>query len=212
MRYAALYLAGMISFVFIMQNVFPLTDEFALKSDEALQKPYLLLTSIFLHADLLHLGYNMIALALFGLALESAVGWKKFLAVFFLSGLAASAAAAAFYPSSLGASGAVSGIIGSLVVLRPRMTVFALGAPMPLIAAAAVWTTLDMLGVFFPSNIANAAHIAGLAAGALLGATWLRRFREKPAKRKEKPVPEKEIDEWEKKWMDKRRNLEFLSL
>lgn len=199
MKYS-LTLIAIISFIFILQNIFPqITEEFSLSG---FSKPYQLVTSIFLHGDLLHLGYNMIALVFFGLALESAVGGRRFLLTYFATGITASIAAAVFYPGSLGASGAVFGVIGALVTLRPKMTVFALGVPMPLIVAAIVWGALDIIGVFYPSDIANFAHIAGLVAGLLLGLTWLRNFREKYAKSKpQKVLSDKEMDEWEKNWI-----------
>ena len=199
MKYYSLLLIAICTIVFLMQIIFPqITEEFSLSG---FSRPYQLVTSIFLHGDLLHLGYNMIALFFFGLALESAVGGRRFLLAYFATGITASIAAAAFYPSSLGASGAVFGVIGALVTLRPRMTVFALGVPMPLVVAAIVWGALDIIGVFYPSGIANFAHIAGLAAGLLLGITWLRNFREKHAKSKpQKVLSDKEMDEWEKNW------------
>lgn len=202
MRYYTLILAGIISAVFAIQSFFPaVTELFLLSSDKVLQEPYRLLTSIFLHGSFLHLGYNMIALALFGLVLESIAGWKRFMVVFFAAGAAASMVSAFFYPYSLGASGAVFGVIGALVVLRPRMTAFALGVPMPLIAAAAVWLFLDLAGVFFPSDVANMAHIAGLASGILAGTVWLRRLREKPKKKKAADMlQEEELKKWEESW------------
>ncbi|MBI2232852.1 MAG: rhomboid family intramembrane serine protease [Candidatus Aenigmarchaeota archaeon] len=198
MKYS-LILIAVITFVFVLQNIFPqITEEFSLSG---FSRPYQLITSMFLHADLLHLGYNMIALFFFGLALEGAVGGRRFLLAYFATGITASIAAAAFYPGSLGASGAVFGVTGALVALRPKMTVFALGVPMPLVVAAVVWGSLDIIGVFYPSGIANFAHIAGLAVGLLLGLTWLRNFREKYAKSKPHNVlSDKEMDEWEKNW------------
>lgn len=202
MKYYSLLLVAIISFVFILQSVAGITEQFILVSSQIASKPYTLLTSVFLHADLLHLGYNMIALALFGLILEGIAGGKRFLAVFFAAGLTASLAAAMFYSASLGASGAVFGVIGTLVVLRPKMTVFALGVPMPLFAAAVVWILLDLLGIFFPTGVANTAHIAGLLAGIAFGLAWRKRFGEPFRKaRKDRPVPEKELEEWEKKWV-----------
>ncbi len=199
MRYS-ISLIAIISFIFILQNVSPqITEDFALSG---FSRPYQLVTSVFLHADLLHLGYNMIALFFFGLALESSIGRNKFLTVFFTTGIIASIAAAFFYPNSLGASGAIFGVIGTLVALRPKMVVFALGVPMPLIVAAMVWGILDILGVFYPSDIANIAHIAGLIAGLLIGLTWLRNFKDKQAKRKpQRLLSDKDLDEWEESWV-----------
>ena len=85
--------------------------------------------------------------------------------IFFASGIAASLASAVFYPSSLGASGAIYGIIGALAATKPRMTVWAFGVPMPMFVASLLWLALDFGGLFYTSSVANAAHIAGLATG-----------------------------------------------
>ena len=171
-----------------------------LVSSEAFQKPWMFVTAIFLHADFLHLGYNMLALFFFGLTLESIVGARIFLAIFFLVGIDASFVSVFFYERALGASGAIYGLIGSLAILRPRMVAFALGVPMPMLAAAFAYFVLDILGVFYPTNVANLAHITGLFVGALAGLLLRKKFPE-PRKGKEKAVSERELDEWERKWM-----------
>ena len=187
---------------FLLQLALPeFTEIFLLISEKAAAEPWRLISSIFLHGDFLHLGYNMIALFFFGLALESIVGARIFLFLFFLAGIDASFASLFFYERSLGASGAVFGIIGTLAVLRPRMTAFALGVPMPMIAAAAAYLVLDILGVFYPSNIANIAHIAGLFVGAAAGLLLRRKFPEPEKKKQRKAVSENELDEWEDRWM-----------
>lgn len=187
---------------FIMQLVIPsFTENFMLVSSVAFEKPYTLLSSIFLHGDLGHLGYNMIALFFFGLTLESIVGTRLFLAIFFLAGLDASFVSTFFYDRALGASGAIYGIIGSLAMLRPRMVAFALGVPMPMLAAAAAYLIVDLLGVFYPTNVANIAHITGLFIGAMAGLLLKKKFPEPCKGKSEKIVSERELDEWERKWM-----------
>ena len=166
MKYAALLLTGVIFLVFIVQ-VFSegFTEAFLLKPD-IYSRPWILLTSMFLHGSAGHLLSNAFALALFGLLLENIIGTRKFLILFFISGIAASAAASFFYSSALGASGAIFGIIGALAAIRPKMTVWAFGVPMPMVVAAIVWLLQDILGVFYPSDVASAAHISGLFLGA----------------------------------------------
>lgn len=201
MKYSSLILVAICSVAFVVQLLYqPFTDDFVLVSKEAASRPWTLLTAIFLHGDYSHLFYNMLALVMFGLILENIIGSKKFLAVFFAAGLFANIASLFFYESVLGASGAIFGIIGMLVAIRPKMIAFALGVPMPMIVAAALWAILDIAGVFYPTNVANMAHLAGLWIGLALGLLMRKSFAG-PQKKKEKIVPEKEIDEWEKEWM-----------
>ncbi len=201
MKYTSLILVVVCSLIFIIQALSPnFTDEFILSTKSAAAKPWTLVSSIFLHADYSHLFYNMLALAMFGLVLENIVGTRKFLLIFFLSGIFAGFASLAFYESVLGASAAIFGVIGALVVIRPRMIAFALGVPMPMIIAAIAWALLDLAGVFYPSNVANIAHLAGLAFGFAFGLFLRRHFPEQKTK-KEKPVSDKELDEWEREYM-----------
>lgn len=199
---ATFALIAVCAVAFVLQLAVPgFTDNFSLVSSRVLQEPWMLLTSIFLHGDFLHLGYNMIALFFFGWILESIVGRKIFLAIFFIAGVDASFTSLFFYQQSLGASGAIYGLIGTLAVMRPRMTAFALGVPMPMIAAAVAYLVLDVLGVFYPTNVANIAHITGLFVGATAGFLLRRKFPE-PKKRKPfKILSEKEMYEWEDRWM-----------
>lgn len=155
-----------------------------------------------MHADLRHIGSNLFALLLFGFILERIVGTEKFIKIFFITGIVASIGASFFYTAALGASGAVYGILGSLTMIRPKMTVWAFGIPMPMFVAAAMWFLLDFGGLFNPSNVANAAHIAGLISGALISY----RYREKPENKENKEknddtVSNEEFNEWEKKYM-----------
>ena len=158
---------------------------------------------MFLHGDMTHLLGNMFALFLFGLILENAIGSKKFTLLYFASGIVAGAASIFFYDSTLGASGAIFGILGALAVLKPRMIVWTYGVPMPMVAAVGFWLILDILGVFYPSNIANMAHIAGLAFGAAIGISLLRKYREAQAKKyeNEKTIDDNEFNKWEDEWM-----------
>ena len=100
-------LAVVIIAVFFLSNVFPdfFFSNFALVSDQALSRPWTFVTHIFLHSGFLHLAYNMIALFIFGTILEETGGSRKFLMVFFVSGILAGFATPLFYNASVGASG-----------------------------------------------------------------------------------------------------------
>lgn len=195
MKYYSLWMCGVIFAVFFLQQIPGFTEAFILTG---IERPWTLLTSIFLHGDITHLLSNLFALGLFGLIFEGNFGGKKFLFVFFAGGIISSFASSFFYDASLGASGAIFAVIGALAVTMPRMIVWNLGVPMPMIVAAGIWLLLDIGGVFYPSNVANMAHIAGMAFGAAAG-IFLRKPSGKNAGKK--PLRDEEIDEWEDRWI-----------
>ena len=161
-------------------------------------RPWILLTAVFLHANISHLFYNLFALALFGFILESIIGTRKFLILFFVAGLIASTVSLPFYARALGASGAIFGIIGMLGVLRPKLMVWVYGMPMPMIMALFVWGSGDILGIFAPSGTANIAHLGGLALGVIAGLRYRKQFQEKKPKKEVIPIDEEKVKEWEK--------------
>jgi membrane associated rhomboid family serine protease len=92
------------------------------------RQAYRLLTSMFLHANLIHIFFNMLYLYNFGKLVEQALGSKRYLALYFLSGLAAELFHTAFIPvegpvsaviPAIGASGAISGVLGAYLLLFP---------------------------------------------------------------------------------------------
>ncbi len=87
-------------------------------------------TSMFVHADVLHIGGNMLYLWIFGNNVEDYMGRFKFISFYFLSGLAAVALFVVLSPESqtplIGASGAIAGILGAYMVLFPRARVLTL--------------------------------------------------------------------------------------
>jgi membrane associated rhomboid family serine protease len=129
-----------------------------------------LITSAFLHAGIIHLGMNMLALWWFGGALEAALGRGRFLLLYVVSGLAGSAGALLLSPDAVtvGASGAIFGMLGAALVLeRQQVYVFGGGA-LGVIA-------LNLAFTFLVPNISIGGHLGGLAGGAL-GALALSRF------------------------------------
>ncbi|MER5883913.1 rhomboid family intramembrane serine protease [Streptomyces sp. NPDC001941] len=121
---------------------------------------YRLVTSMFLHQEVWHIGFNMLSLWWLGGPLEAQLGRLRFLALYLLSGLAGSACVYLFAdPNSftLGASGAVFGLFGATAVLMRRMRY----DMRPLIAILAV----NLLITFMTPGISWQAHIGGLVAG-----------------------------------------------
>jgi membrane associated rhomboid family serine protease len=125
---------------------------------------YRLITSGFLHENLLHIGFNMYLLYLLGMMLEPALGSVKFTAIYFTSLLAGSfGALVATGAPSLGASGAVFGLMGAAVIeLRARrMSVMESGIGGLII--------INLILSFTLANISVGAHVGGLIGGALAG-------------------------------------------
>jgi len=168
-KYYALWLSLICIIVFVLQLMFPgFTDLFVLNSS----LPYEIwrfFSAIFLHASLAHIVSNLFALALFGTVLESIIGSRRFLLIFIVSGIIANIIAINFYPLSLGASGAIYGILGALIILRPMMTVWVYSLPMPMFVAGVVWVGAGVLGVFAPSGVGDIAHLSGIAIGFIFG-------------------------------------------
>lgn len=185
--------------IFIVQlTVQGFTDMFVLVSSTVAFEPWTLVTSMFLHGSLSHLFYNMFALFIFGLIMESTVGSERFIKIYFMAGILAGIASVFFYESVLGASGAIYGILGCLAILRPKMTVWVMGVPMPMIVALFFWALLDIGGVFYPSGVANIAHLAGLAIGIASGFILRTPSQEK---KEEQPLQERQLDKWEERYM-----------
>jgi len=159
--------------VFALEFVMPLMDEYAFVPALAYEKPWTFITSVFLHADLQHLFFNMFALFVFGLYLEPRVSRKQFLFIFFAAGFMGNVAYMLNSPAgtvpAVGASGAIYGIMGLLAILYPTLIVYIGYMPMPMIVAAAVWAIVEFSGMFTPGNIAHEAHLAGLFIGAAYG-------------------------------------------
>lgn len=127
---------------------------------------YRLLTSTFMHASILHLVFNMYALSIIGKQVETFLGKTKFLLVYLFSGLTGSLLSCAITNSySLGASGAIFGLMGSLLYFGYHYRLYLgsvlLGQIFPVIVINLV------IGYITPS-IDNAAHIGGLVGGLFL--------------------------------------------
>lgn len=179
----AMYLLGAIVLVFLGQIVYPpLTEIFVLNPATLTKEPWTIITSMFLHGGMLHLFFNGFALWMFGPYLEQIIGSRRFLAVYFLSGIAGALMyAATFYvgilPKSipaLGASGAIFGILGAVAVLRPNLPIYMWFVPMPMKFAALVWVGLSLVETFNITGVAGAAHLGGLVLGAAMAYFWLK--------------------------------------
>jgi rhomboid protease GluP len=133
-----------------------------------------LLTSVFVHIGLVHIGMNMLVLWNIGRFVERLVGNGMFLILYLLAGLAGSLASAIFHPQvvSAGASGAIFGLYGVLLgfLLRHRQTI----PPQVLTSLRKTGGAFVIYNVLFSVAIPGidlSAHLGGLVAGFALGAT-----------------------------------------
>ncbi|MGW3665446.1 rhomboid family intramembrane serine protease [Streptomyces sp. NPDC005141] len=135
---------------------------------------YRMLTSMFLHNSPVHIIFNMLSLWWVGGPLEAALGRARFIALYFISGLAGSALTylvAAPNQPSLGASGAIFGLFGATAVLMRRLNY----DMRPVIALLVI----NLIFTFGWSNIAWQAHIGGLVAGVVVGYAMVHAPRER---------------------------------
>jgi rhomboid family protein len=145
-----------------------------------------LMTSMFLHGDLVHLFGNMIFLLVFGRRVENQLERLNFLAFYFTAGITASLVHTLMEPDSsaplIGASGAISGVLGAFFICNPRARVTLVLEPilifflqrltirLPAWVFLPIWFFLQIsMGLKqHGSNVAFWAHVGGFAAGALI--------------------------------------------
>ena len=157
--------------LFIIQISFRgFTESFMLVSADIWVRPWIIITSMFLHGGVAHLFFNMYALYLFGTLVERSIGTKKFLLVYFTAGILA--AMLPQYSAALGASGAIMGIIGLVIMLFPDMKIlFFFAIPMSMRTAGIIFAAIEVFGLLVPvhTGIAHYAHLVGLAVGLIFG-------------------------------------------
>lgn len=127
-------------------------------------QPWRMVTSLFVHSGFLHIAFNMWAVWIFGRMLENMLGTWRFLALYFISGLAGSMAVTLLAPqtSVVGASGAIFGLFAAFFMIQRSLG----GNAVSLLVVIG----LNLLIGFLPgTNISWQAHIGGIAAGFLTG-------------------------------------------
>ena len=186
--------------LFIFQQFINGFTDLLILDKNSFREPWRFLTSMFLHGSIAHLLSNLFALLFFGLVLEKKIGSNKFIGIYLISGILANLIAVNFYPESLGASGAIMGIIGTLAIIAPGMAVWAFGMILPMAVAAVIWVIIDSIGIFIPDNIGHIAHLSGIFFGILFGLI-LRINKGKKNKRHMVEVPEHLLRRWETLYM-----------
>lgn len=145
---------------------------------------YTVLTSMFAHANLVHLMFNVLGLVFIGMVFEQRIGPRPFILLFLLSGLAGTLVFAGIHWNNgmfyvLGASGAISGVLGAFARLYPKekMSMFVMFVPLPPLPIwiiVGIFVLIQLLLIPTSSQIAYEAHLGGLAAGILLAPALVR--------------------------------------
>ena len=140
-------------------------------------------TSMFLHGGFLHLAGNMLFLWIFGNNIEDALGHVRFIPFYVLSGLVAAIFQLSYDPSSdvpmIGASGAISGILGAYLVLYPfariKTLIFFFIVELPAILLLTIWFFMQVLYSTSMNGVAWYAHIGGFIFGLLTVKLFVRK-------------------------------------
>lgn len=165
-------LIGINTVIFFYSLVDPtITYNYGLVPLDLATRPWIILTSIFIHASWWHLIANMWTLYFFGTMLSSIIGDKRYLAVYFIGGIIGGIFYCFLAPANsiaVGASGAIFTLGGVLAVLRPNLTVYVFPIPAPI----PLWVAVigGFFVVSFIGGVAWQAHMGGLIAG--LGAGY----------------------------------------
>jgi membrane associated rhomboid family serine protease len=171
----AILLIAIISF--FLEYIIPgYSDALELDPLGIASRPWTLVTHIFLHAGPIHLLFNMMFLFFFGPELERRIGGKRFLIVFFLSGIIAAIGYSLWTvfvlqsaAPAVGASGALFGIFACLTVIAPDIQVYIYFIPMKITYALIFFALLDILLISPGDAIAHSAHLTGVVAGLVMG-------------------------------------------
>ncbi len=129
-----------------------------------------LITPIFLHGSLLHLGSNLLSLVWFGRGIERLYGARKYLLIYFVAGVAGNIASYIHMPGlSLGASGAIFGLVGAGLMFPIRFrSLLPADAPSQILGQILPIAAINLFIGFTTPSIDNWAHMGGLAGGAIV--------------------------------------------
>lgn len=160
---------------------------FALNPVTFIKRPWQLVTYMFMHGNFAHLFFNMYTLYIFGSVLERVWGTKKFLLYYFVTGIGAALVHIGVqwltgdFALTVGASGAIYGILMGYAMLYPDSTLMLL---LPPVSVKAKWLVLIFAGIELllgvtgsQAGVAHFAHLGGLVFGLLLILYWKKTHR-----------------------------------
>ena len=166
-------------------------DFVAIKPSNILEGKYLwtFITSMFMHGGFFHLFVNMLSLLFIGSLVEKILGRKRYFLFYLITGLFAGlffVLSSLFFPAentfAVGASGALFGLIGLLVLLTPNLPVFVMFIPIPIkmkYAAPGILILLWFISIAGNVPIGNTAHLGGLLAGLAYGIYLKNKYKKK---------------------------------
>lgn len=169
----------LIVIVFLLEYSVPrFMDMFALVANAMFTEPWRIITSMFMHANEFHLLVNAMVLFFFGAELERRLGSKKFIEIYFVSGVVAALGFGLHgltigdpAQMAVGASGALFGVFATLAVIAPQIRVLAFFViPLKIRQALVLFALFDIFMLTQGSiPIASSAHLSGLATGLVYG-------------------------------------------
>lgn len=181
-----------IAFILLISLEIISIDFIAIKPLNILGGKYIwtFLTSMFMHAGFFHLFVNMLSLFFIGSLVERLLGPKRYLGFYLISGLFAGlffVLSGFVFPADLntfavGASGALFGLIGLLVLLTPNLPVYVMFIPIPIkmkYAAPGILVLLWLISIAGNVPIGNTAHLGGLIAGLAYGLFLRNKYKNK---------------------------------
>jgi len=192
---ANLILINLLCFIvlsFLISSKTVSIDSVAIKPSNIFQGEYLwtFLTSMFMHGGFFHIFANMFSLFFIGSLVEKILGAKRYLWFYLSSGIFASLFfvlmslvwTADFDAYAVGASGALFGLIGLLVLLTPNLSVYLMFIPIPIkmkYAAPGILIVLWLISIAGSVPIGNTAHLGGLICGLIYGIYLRRKYPKK---------------------------------
>ena len=132
-------------------------------------------TYMFMHGGVMHIGFNMFVLFIFGVRVEETLGMKNYILMYILAGLGSAGLYMLLtgFNSTilmLGASGAVFGVLACYAIMYPRDMIWIFpGIPLPAIAAIVILAVVELFSGLFglQAGIANFGHLGGIIVGAV---------------------------------------------
>ena len=187
-------IVAFIFFTLIISSNVKFLDYIALKPSNILQLKYIwtFFTSMFMHAGFFHLFVNMLSLFFVGSLVERILGAKRYLLLYLATGLFAGLFfvlsslifTGNFSTYAVGASGALFGLIGLLMLLTPDLPVYIMFIPIPIkikYAAPGILILLWVISAVGDVPIGNTAHLGGLLFGLAYGIYLRKKYKNKTA-------------------------------
>jgi membrane associated rhomboid family serine protease len=180
-----------ILFTVLISSNLKFLDYIALNPSNILQGSYLwtFISSMFMHAGFFHLFVNMLSLFFIGSLVEKILGAKRYFYTYLATGLFAglffvlsSLLSTANDTYAVGASGALFGLIGLLMLLTPDLPVYVMFIPIPIkikYAAPGILVLLWVISALGDVPIGNTAHLGGLILGLAYGFYLIKKYKNK---------------------------------